>query len=358
MAKPSARPAPPPPYVPKLAKVVQASARPAPPPAYVPKLAKVAQPSAWPAPPPAYVPRLAKVAHPSARPAPPPAYVPKLPKVAQPSARPVPLPAYVPKLAKVAQPSARPAPPPAYVPKLAKVAQLSAYPSGSEGMQKRIAPQAPVRSKAIQRWYELAPDQGHFVENEKFPKGKIPLNDLWAEFKPEYQGNEFILKIYNPHLERPKRFDLTEVGGDKNRTNDSTIKDLGCSVFVAADFLRKTGVELLKSFQGNAKLMPLAKTLMKESSSSDAVASFYKELNLTQSEERFEDLSALVRQLRNTPDVEWSGAIAWEGHIVRAEGKGADFKVWDPQGNLANYLLPSRQRLDLFTFSYSDPASM
>ena len=214
-----------------------------------------------------------------------------------------------------------------------------------------MAPQAPVRSAAIQRWYQLAKDQSAFVENGKFPQGSVPLDGLWVMFKPEYQTDVSVRGRYNPHLAKPNRFDLTQVAGDVNGTNDSREKTLGCSVFVAADFRKEKLTDFVKSCRGNETLMPLVMGLMRQSSTTQSVKALYKELKIVETEEQFEDLSAMVRELGKSPDVKWSGAIAWEGHIVRAAGTGMNFTAWDPQGGLANYLLPSRQRLDLITFS-------
>ena len=228
---------------------------------------------------------------------------------------------------------------------------------------KKINTRKPVPSlsgsKLIQRWYEYNEYEDKFVENMSNPVNYIPLKNKWFKFEEKYNSKNMIqdvLQNYTPELEEPSLpYENITVLGDIHNTNDLDDSDLiqnSCSLFVAADYLRKT----IKTFRRECDQIPdlqnhWAKITGGENAS-DNVLNFYNKVGINYATESYSNLGEMFNTLKQEQDgpYHWGGAIAWEGHIIRAEAFGEDYLFWDPAGVISNYLVPTNKKIMLIEF--------
>jgi len=194
----------------------------------------------------------------------------------------------------------------------------------------------------LSRWVDLVEDKP--VENSQPPKGHWPLGGFWVRFDEDRwaRDNAYREKMMRHRSDPPAVAEPTiAFQGDLTKTNDLD-DQLGCSNCVAADYF---GMKL-SAFQAQFKQPRVGRNGLEGDK-------FFKQVGIETTLEVFDNAPALHTSLfAEEFDTEWSGALAWGGHIIRVRVTSGAFEAWDPQGNLgADALVPSDVQLFLFTFS-------
>ena len=230
--------------------------------------------------------------------------------------------------------------------------------------------QRTVGNRAVARWLGSGPDPASpretpvvqryvtfddrrdpkFWENMVPPLGFIPLNGYWVRCNLSDPNILEIARLNYNDRELPEHppGTIPVIQGDINRTNNSTSKTRGCGAMVASDYLGMNVGTLLESRRHDPN--PAVRTLLMQA---------FNRPNSDQVEELFEALSIrfLAEDLDNYEGLlvgggVWTGALAWEGHVVRASGRAdGALELWDPQGGLGEFLVPTNRPLKVYTFS-------
>jgi hypothetical protein len=135
--------------------------------------------------------------------------------------------------------------------------------------------------------------------------------------------------------------------------NDIGRLDVGCSVCVAADYKGVTVKQLLKNIfdSKNIELIDIVKRIYKDSGLSEDVTTMFEKLGLFVADESFDNYEAMMVSLTSDDEAAaWTGALAWEGHIIRASGEGRSCSFWDPQSEVKDCPVPKDKKLVLVTF--------
>jgi len=142
-------------------------------------------------------------------------------------------------------------------------------------------------------------------------------------------------------------------------TNTVQKFDVGCSVCVAANYLGLTDQALIKQIfdSGNRDIIDCVKRLYKGGNKDD-VLKLYQWLRIFLAEEVFDNAESMIKNITSDDEAyDWTGAIVWEGHIIRASGNGVQYTFWDPQSGANNCTIPQNKRLYLITFSAGSSSS-
>jgi hypothetical protein len=135
------------------------------------------------------------------------------------------------------------------------------------------------------------------------------------------------------------------VRGDVNGTNDSNSRNLGCSVMVAADYRGQTVMEFLRDFRSNSEVQQIIMRMFNNPGSSEVIE-FFQRIGIQVHGEDLDDYTELL-----TGEGSWTGALGWPGHIIRARSRDGQLELWDPQGTLGEFLLPTNRPLQVYTFT-------
>lgn len=187
----------------------------------------------------------------------------------------------------------------------------------------------------------------------------LPYSDAWNEIAKTVEGTEKL----NSYINSKDGYALNAVVNalDSNDaieplvpfTNTTGRLDIGCSVCVAANYLKMTDKELIKSVfdEKDPVKINVIKQIYK-SGDSGKVTELFMSLGIYLADESFKDYESMIEAIASDPDSpSWTGALAWEGHIIRASGEGDQFTFWDPQNGQMNCDVPKNKKLVLVTFN-------
>ncbi len=195
--------------------------------------------------------------------------------------------------------------------------------------------------------------------SKEYPAGYIPLSGFWVQLTDEHYQNpdEFYMKYYTPNLQPPSH-DYLVVRPDIHSTcNVDANIPKGCSLFAAADLLGITASELVQeaarlSESGDFQIENLVVNLATNDGKWDDIAALYKKLAIiTSGTEIFPSYSAMMAALKMDPERSWNGALIFDGHMIRAAQNNGSLELWDPQGLLGTYILPTDKKMHLITFA-------
>jgi hypothetical protein len=148
----------------------------------------------------------------------------------------------------------------------------------------------------------------------------------------------------------PKR-DFDDTIPDDEKINNIGKMDVGCSLCVLADYYGENLKDFIKRiFQsGVQKDIDYVKEIMQNGASA-SVEGLFKSLNVWTDLENFDNYAVLMHALE-TNDTDWTGALMWEGHVIRAKGASdGTISFWDPQSGASESAIPKSEKLYLVTF--------
>lgn len=122
----------------------------------------------------------------------------------------------------------------------------------------------------------------------------------------------------------------------------------GCSLCVLADYLGQTTQDLLEGARDEPERLQLLHRLEQSGAANDVI-DLFKAYGVYLADESFDNHAAMMQELNDNPS-DWDGALAWDGHIIRARQLGPKLDFWDPQSGLDERAIPTAGRLILVTF--------
>jgi len=124
----------------------------------------------------------------------------------------------------------------------------------------------------------------------------------------------------------------------------------GCSVCVVADYFGLTTAELAEQARNNVERINLIARLSENDGHAADVIELLRAYGIYLADETFASYADMMRELQ-ADEGNWEGALAWNGHIIRARQNGARIDFWDPQSGSDDSPVPTNQELVLVTFN-------
>ena len=204
------------------------------------------------------------------------------------------------------------------------------------------------------------PVQRYITDDEGTP---LSYSEVWDEIGEAVDGTDdedrlnFYIAVRDGYSLNSVMRALSEGGAAAPLVpfaNEVDRLDVGCSVCVVADFLKITDKQLIKRIfdTEDQESIAMIRAIYMEGGKTGYVEELFKYFNIYLADEHFDNYGAMMESLTSDAEASaWSGALAWEGHVIRASGKGAQCTFWDPQSGNRHPDIPRDKTLIIVTFA-------